>query len=64
MGNGKFDAVHIANSTAGGVAVGVSARLNIGGGAALLGTLAGATSTCGYFYVSDWLDQKFFIDDT
>jgi len=65
LGKNKLDAVHIANSTlAGGVAVGVSARLDMGGGALLLGVLAGAISVAGYFYVSDTLDLWFGISDT
>lgn len=44
--------------------MGSSARLDMGGGAVLLGALAGAISTCGYFYVSDWFDTKFEVSDT
>ena len=65
QGKHKLDAVHVANATlAGGVAVGASARLDMGGGAVLLGVLAGTISSCGYFYIPDWLDMKFDISDT
>lgn len=65
MGKNKFDAVHIANSTlAGGVAVGASARLDMGGGAVLLGVLAGTISVIGYFFVSQRLDEWLAISDT
>jgi ammonium transporter Rh len=48
--HGKFDPVHIANSTlAGGVAIGSAGRLPIGpGGAILTGSLAGVASVYGY----------------
>jgi ammonium transporter Rh len=64
--HGKFDPVHIANSTlAGGVAIGSSARLEIGPGAALLlGVMAGAVSVVGYVYSSPYLERKFKIQDT
>lgn len=63
---GKFNPFHIANATlAGGVAVGVSARLDISvGGALLLGILAGAISTLGFVYVSPMLETKLDIYDT
>jgi len=66
LGKGKFDAVHIQNSTlAGGVAVGSSARLDMGpGGATLLGVLAGLVSVAGYFYSTPFLLNKFGINDT
>ena len=52
--HGKFDPVHIANSTlAGGVAVGSSARLSMTPGGALgLGVVAGLVSVYGYVYSS------------
>lgn len=66
INHGKFDAVHIANSTlAGGVAIGSAGRLNIGPGFAMLtGVLAGAVSVYGYSYSSPFLQSKFGIYDT
>lgn len=66
LNNGKFDAVHIQNSTlAGGVAIGATARLAMGPGVAVLvGILAGSISTLGYFYSSPFLEEKFGIYDT
>ena len=63
---GKFDAVHIQNSTlAGGVAVGATARLAMGPGLALfVGIIAGLISVLGYTYSSDFLENKFGIFDT
>lgn len=63
---GKFNPVHIANSTlAGGVAVGASARLNMTpGGALLLGTLAGLISVHGYVESSPRLERKISTYDT
>jgi ammonium transporter Rh len=65
LGGGKLDPVHIANSTlAGGVAVGASARLDIGpGGALLLGVVAGIVSVLGYVYSSPKL-EKLGVYDT
>lgn len=64
--HGKFDPVHVANSTlAGGVAIGSAARLHIGpGGAFIVGSLAGAASVYGYVYSSPYLESKFGIFDT
>lgn len=64
--HGKFDPVHVANSTlAGGVAIGSAARLNIGpAGAIITGMLAGAASVYGYVYSSPYLESKFGICDT
>lgn len=64
--HGKFDPVHIANSTlAGGVAVGSSARLMMTpGGALLLGMGAGVTSVYGYVYSTPYLEKTFSIFDT
>lgn len=64
--HGKFDPVHIANSTlAGGVAVGASARLSMtAGGALLLGTLAGVVSVYGYVYSTPMLESSLGIYDT
>lgn len=66
LGHGKFDPVHIANSTlAGGVAVGSSARLAMTpGGALVLGMMAGIVSVYGYRYSTPMLEQKFGIYDT
>lgn len=66
LNDGKFDAVHIQNSTlAGGVAIGATARLAMGPGLALLvGLLAGTVSVLGYFYSSTYLEDKFGIFDT
>lgn len=62
--HGKFDPVHIANSTlAGGVAVGSSARLAMTpGGAIILGTLAGLGSVYGYVYSSPFLERYGVFD--
>jgi len=64
--HGKFDPVHIANSTlAGGVAVGSSARLAITpGGALTLGVLAGIVSVYGYVYSTPMLEKKLGVFDT
>jgi ammonium transporter Rh len=64
--HGKFDPVHIANSTlAGGVAIGSAGRLNIGPGAAILtGALAGTASVYGYVYSTPYLESKYGIYDT
>jgi ammonium transporter Rh len=66
LNHGKFDPVHIANSTlAGGVAIGSAGRLNIGPGWAMMtGVIAGAVSVCGYKYSSPLLQSKFGIYDT
>jgi ammonium transporter Rh len=66
LSHGKFDPVHVANSTlAGGVAIGSAARLNIGpGGAVVVGAIAGAVSVCGYVYSTPWLQSSFEIYDT
>lgn len=63
--HGKFDPVHVANSTlAGGVAVGSSARLAMTpGGALILGTAAGLVSVYGYVYSSPYL-EKYGVYDT
>jgi ammonium transporter Rh len=64
--HGKFDPVHIANSTlAGGVAIGSAGRLNLGPAMAILtGALAGAVSVCGYLYSTPYLQSKHGILDT
>lgn len=64
--HGKFDPVHIANSTlAGGVAVGSAARLNMTpGGALLLGVLAGVVSVYGYVYSTPMLEKTMGVHDT
>jgi ammonium transporter Rh len=66
LNEGKFDAVHVQNSTlAGGVAIGATARLALGPFVALLvGVLAGSISVLGYFYSSPFLESKFGIYDT
>jgi ammonium transporter Rh len=66
LNDGKFDAVHIQNSTlAGGVAIGATARLAMGPGIALLvGLAAGLISVVGYFYSSPFLEEKFGLFDT
>lgn len=66
LNDGKFDAVHIQNSTlAGGVAIGATARLAMGPGTAfLVGLLAGVVSVLGYVYSSPYLESKFGIFDT
>ena len=66
LNEGKFDAVHVQNSTlAGGVAIGATARLALGPFVALLvGIIAGAVSVLGYFYSSPYLESKFGIYDT
>ena len=66
LNKGKFDAVHIQNSTlAGGVAIGSTARLAMGPGTALIvGIVAGAISVLGYFYGSPFLEKKLGLYDT
>ena len=66
LNHGKFDPVHVANSTlAGGVAIGSSGRLNIGPAAAILtGMLSGAASVYGYQFSSPYLADKLGIHDT
>mmetsp|Transcript_16462 Transcript_16462/g.24020 ORF Transcript_16462/g.24020 Transcript_16462/m.24020 type:complete len:515 (+) Transcript_16462:14-1558(+) len=66
LNGGKFDAVHIQNSTlAGGVAIGATARLAMGPGMAfIVGLAAGLVSVLGYFYSSPFLEKKFGIYDT
>jgi len=66
LNKGKFDAVHIQNSTlAGGVAIGSTARLAMGPGTALIvGMVAGAISVLGYFYGSPFLEKKLGLYDT
>lgn len=63
---GKFDMVHIQNSTlAGGVAVGSSADLVIHpGGALAIGMIAGTVSVLGYKYLSPYLESRFGLYDT
>merc|ERR1719295_2241022 len=63
---GKFDMVHLQNSTlAGGVAVGAAADLYLHpSGAISIGLFAGAMSVCGYEYLSDILDERLNIADT
>lgn len=66
LNHGKFDPVHVANSTlAGGVAIGSAGRLNIGPGMAFVtGSLAGAASVYGYKFSTPFLESKFGIYDT
>jgi len=66
LNHGKFDAVHIQNSTlAGGVAIGATARLALGPGTALIvGIVAGSISVLGYFYSSPYLEEKLGLYDT
>lgn len=66
LNKGKFDAVHIQNSTlAGGVAIGATARLAMGPGVALMmGIGAGLISVLGYFYSSPYLERAFGLFDT
>jgi ammonium transporter Rh len=61
---GKFDPVHIANSTlAGGVAIGSTARLNMGPGvAAVIGMMSGIVSVYGYVYSSPALEEVGIFD--
>merc|ERR1712099_196588 len=63
---GKFDPVHIQNSTlAGGVAIGATARLALTPACALItGLIAGAISVWGYDYSSPALESTFGIYDT
>ena len=62
--HGKFDPVHIANSTlAGGVAIGSSARLAMGpGAAALVGAVSGVVSVLGYVHGSPFLETLGIYD--
>jgi ammonium transporter Rh len=66
LNDGKFDAVHIQNSTlAGGVAIGATARLAMGPGMAfIVGLAAGSVSVLGYFYSSPYLEEKYGLYDT
>jgi len=66
LSGGKFDPVHIQNSTlAGGVAIGASARMAIGPGAAFtVGLLAGMISVLGYHFSSPFLESSFGLYDT
>lgn len=66
LNNGKFDAVHIQNSTlAGGVAIGATARLALMPSVAfLVGIGAGVVSVLGYVYSSPFLERKIGIFDT
>lgn len=66
LNNGKFDAVHVQNSTlAGGVAIGATARLDLGPSVAfIVGLAAGLVSVLGYYYSSPFLEAKFGIFDT
>ena len=66
LNNGKFDAVHVQNSTlAGGVAIGATARLALGPSVAfLVGLVSGCVSVLGYYYSSPYLEVKFGIYDT
>ncbi len=63
--HGKFEIVHIQNSTlAGGVAMGVAADLNIGwGGAFLSGMIAGIISVLGYAYLTPFLLKRIRLID-
>lgn len=63
---GKFNMVHIQNATlAGGVAIGTSADLLLGGwGALLIGTIAGVISTFGFEYLQPLLEKKLKVHDT
>lgn len=63
---GRFNMVDIQNATlAGGVAMGTSADLLIGGGGAFLtGFVGGAVSVAGYVYVQGFLEEKLGIHDT
>ena len=66
LNEGKFDAVHIQNSTlAGGVAIGATARLAMGPGVSfIVGLGAGTISVLGYFYSSPLLEDKLGLFDT
>jgi len=66
LNEGKFDAVHVQNSTlAGGVAIGATARLALCPGLTfVVGLAAGTVSVLGYFYSSPYLEQTFGIFDT
>jgi ammonium transporter Rh len=63
---GKFDPVHIQNSTlAGGVAVGTMANMMLGpGGAMVIGAVAAIVSVLGFKYVTPLLLNKLEIHDT
>jgi ammonium transporter Rh len=66
VGQGQWNAVHIANATlAGGVAMGASARLDVTvGGALLVGLVAGTVATLGFVHASPWLERHFSVFDT
>eukprot|EP00475_Leptophrys_vorax_P004965 TRINITY_DN1298_c0_g1_i1.p1 TRINITY_DN1298_c0_g1~~TRINITY_DN1298_c0_g1_i1.p1 ORF type:complete len:479 (+),score=117.87 TRINITY_DN1298_c0_g1_i1:84-1439(+) len=63
---GKFNMVHIQNSTlAGGVAVGSSANLVVNPwGAILIGIISGSLSVLGYNALTPYLKSRFHINDT
>jgi len=65
LAGGKFDVVHIQNSTlAGGVTMGVAADLNLTpAGAMGAGFSAGIISVLGYYYLTPLLSRKFNIQD-
>jgi len=63
---GKFDIVEIQNATlAGGVAIGCSSDLVIGGyGALIIGFIAGSISTFGFWKVMPFLERTIGLHDT
>ncbi|KAM4592731.1 ammonium transporter Rh type C 2-like [Odontesthes bonariensis] len=63
---GKLDMVHIQNaSLAGGVAMGTAAEFMITPyGALIVGFCMGIVSTCGYLFVTPFLERVFKIQDT
>jgi len=62
----KFTMEHIQNATlAGGVAVGASADMMMTPvGAVIIGTFAGALSTCGFNYITPFIAEKLKITDS
>lgn len=64
--NGRFEMIHIQNSTlAGGVVMGAVASLYVHpAGAMAIGFTAGFVSVVGYCYVSDFLKKYLSINDT
>lgn len=63
---GKFNMVHVQNATlAGGVAIGTTADLILGGwGALLIGTIAGIVSTLSFEFLQPFLEKKVKLYDT
>jgi ammonium transporter Rh len=64
--NGRLEMPDIQNATlAGGVAMGAAAEMAVGpGGAMFIGSCAGAISTCGFTYLTPFLERTVHLHDT